>query len=175
MSVRLFVKILLKTAQLLPKHFPSGLSRSSHQRCSVKKGVLRNFTKFSEKRPWQSLFFIKVAGLRPSTLLKKRPWHRCFPLNFVKFLGTPFLKNTSGRLLLSLSLCILYFLFHKSKDTSAIPQPSIQHLVYVFPIFFRFHECFDNFHLSKISFPWSIFFFIVILLWRKAVFGFSVK
>ena len=24
------------------------------------------------------------------TLLKKRLWHRCFPVNFVKFLRTPF-------------------------------------------------------------------------------------
>ena len=35
-------------------------------------------------------FLNKVAGLRPATLLKKRPWHRCFPVNFVKFLRTPF-------------------------------------------------------------------------------------
>ena len=48
-----------------------------------------------------------------------------------------------------LSLCIIYFLFHKGKDTSAISQPSIQHLVYVFPIFSRFRKCFNNFHLSK--------------------------
>ena len=39
---------------------------------------------------------------RPATLLKKRLWHRCFPVNFVKFLRTPFLQNTSHRLLLSL-------------------------------------------------------------------------
>ena len=44
-------------------------------------------------------------------------------------------------------LCIFYFLFHKGKDISAVIQPSIQHLVYVFPIFF--HKCFNNFHLSK--------------------------
>ena len=48
-----------------------------------------------------------------------------------------------------LSLCILYFPFHKIKETSAIPQPSLQDLVYVFPIFFRFHKCFNNFHLNK--------------------------
>ena len=48
-----------------------------------------------------------------------------------------------------LSFCILYFIFHKGKDTSAIPQPSVQHLMYVFPIFFRFYKCFNNFHLSK--------------------------
>ena len=47
-----------------------------------------------------------------------------------------------------LSLCILYFLFDKGKVASAIPQPSVQHLVYVFPIFFRFRKCFNKFHLS---------------------------
>ena len=61
-----------------------------------KKGVLKNFTKFTE-----SLFFNKVAGLRPETLLKKSVWHRYFHVNFAKFLRTRFLQNTSGRLLLS--------------------------------------------------------------------------
>ena len=59
------------------------------QRCSVKKGVLRNFTKFTGKHLCQNLFFNKVAGLSPATLLKKRRWRRCFPVNFVKFLRTP--------------------------------------------------------------------------------------
>ena len=36
--------------------------RSSHRRCSVKKGVLRNFAKFTGKHLCQSLFFNKVAG-----------------------------------------------------------------------------------------------------------------
>ena len=31
--------------------------------------------------------------LRPATLLKKRPWQRCFPANFTKFLRTPFLTE----------------------------------------------------------------------------------
>ena len=31
------------------------------RRCSVKKGVLRNFAKFTGKHPPQSLFFNKVA------------------------------------------------------------------------------------------------------------------
>ena len=41
--------------------------RSSHQRCSVTKDVLRNFEKFTRKHVCQSLFFNKVAGLRPET------------------------------------------------------------------------------------------------------------
>ena len=44
--------------------------------------------------------FNSVAGLRPATLLKKRLWHRCFPVNFAKFLRAPFFQNTSGRLFL---------------------------------------------------------------------------
>ena len=58
------------------------ISRSSHWRCSVRKGVLRNFTKSTGKHLCESL--------RPATLLKKRLWHRYFPANFVKFLRTPF-------------------------------------------------------------------------------------
>ena len=74
--------------------------RNSHCRCFIKKGVLRNFVKFPGKYLYQSLFFNKVAGIRPATLLKKRLWHRCFLVIFTKFLRISFLQNTSGRLLL---------------------------------------------------------------------------
>ena len=74
--------------------------KNSHRRCSVRKGVFRNFTKFTEKHLCQSLFFNKVADLKLATLLKNKLWHRCFPVNFGKFLRTLFLQNTSGRLLL---------------------------------------------------------------------------
>ena len=76
------------------------IDRSSHRRCSVNKGGLRNFTKITGKHLCQSHIFNKVAGLSPATLLKKRLWNRCFPVNFVKFLRTPFSQNTSVRLLL---------------------------------------------------------------------------
>ena len=61
----------------------------------MKKGVLRNLTKFTGKNLCQSLFLNKVTA-RPATLSKKRLWCSCFPVNFVKFLSTPFLQNTSG-------------------------------------------------------------------------------
>ena len=70
-------------------------NRSSDRRCSVRKDVLINFAKFTGKHLCQRLFFNKVAGPRPATLLKKRLWDRYFPVNFAKFLRTPFLKNTS--------------------------------------------------------------------------------
>ena len=69
---------------------------SSHRRCSVRKGVLINYTKFRRKHLCQSL--------RPATILKKRGWCSCFRVIFAKFLRTTFLQNTSGRLLLNLSL-----------------------------------------------------------------------
>ena len=65
-------------------------NRRSHRRCSIKKDVIRNFAKFTGKH-------LK----RPATLLKKRLWHRCFPVNFAKFPRAPFLQNPSGRLLLA--------------------------------------------------------------------------
>ena len=59
--------------------------RSSHQGCSVKKGVFRNFSKFTGKHMCQT----------------------CFLVNFEKFLRTPFLQNTSGQLLLDVLLRFL--------------------------------------------------------------------
>ena len=64
-------------------------TRSSHQRCSIRKGVLRNFATFTGKHLCQVLFYNKVACPEPATLLKERLWRRCFPMNFAKFLRTP--------------------------------------------------------------------------------------
>ena len=41
-----------------------------------------------------------VVGLRPSTLFKKKLWHRCFPVNFAKFSRTIFLLEHLWWLLL---------------------------------------------------------------------------
>ena len=76
-----------------------------------KKGVLRNFAKFTEKHVWQSLFFNKVAALSPETLLTKRPWHRWFPGYFAKFLRTP---SFTEHLLWLLLLIVLQFLSAQS-------------------------------------------------------------
>ena len=59
-------------------------------------------SKFTGKYLCQSLFFHKNAGLRSAILLGKRLWHRCFPVNFAKFLRTPFLKEHLWWLLLNL-------------------------------------------------------------------------
>ena len=69
------------------------LSEAVVQRCSVK----NVFLEISQNS--QSLFF-KVAVLRSATLLKKRLWHRCFPMSFVKFLRTLFFTEHLRWLLL---------------------------------------------------------------------------
>ena len=69
------------------------MSRSSRPDMFCKKGVLRNVAKLTGKQLCQSLYFNKVAGLRPATLLKQRLWHLCFPVNFAKLLRTPFLTE----------------------------------------------------------------------------------
>ena len=48
---------------------------------------------------WLHLFL--TVRTMTATLLKKRLWHTCFPVIFAKFLKTPFLHNTFGRLLLN--------------------------------------------------------------------------
>ena len=73
------------------------LDRSSHRRCSVRKDVLRNFATFTGKHLCQGLF---MSGPKACNFIKKWLWHCCFPVNFAKFLRTPFLQNTSGWLLL---------------------------------------------------------------------------
>ena len=72
----------------------SSLFGSSLSEVFCKKGVFENFAKFIGKHLWQSIFINKVAGLRLATLLRKRLWHRWFPVNYAKFLRTPFIYRT---------------------------------------------------------------------------------
>ena len=56
----------------------------------------KNFAMFTRKKLCRSLF--------SSTLLKKRLYHRCFPINIAKFLRTAFFIEHLYRLLLPISL-----------------------------------------------------------------------
>ena len=73
------------------------------------------FTRFAEGCLRQGLFFNGVTGLRVATLLKKKIWHKCFPVYFKKFLRTPYLQNTSERLLLVLFVA-RFFMFSIIKN-----------------------------------------------------------
>ena len=59
----------------------SNIFQKQLQRCSVKKAFSKILQNSKENN---------CVGV------KKRPQHRCFPVNFAKFLRTCFLQNTSG-------------------------------------------------------------------------------
>ena len=79
--------------------FPISKIRSSRQEVFSKKDVLKNLTEFTGKHLCWNLFFNKVAGFRPTTLLKQRLQHS-FPVNSVKLLRTPFFTEHLQWLLL---------------------------------------------------------------------------
>ena len=84
-----------------------------------KKGILKNFAKFTGKQLCQSLLFNKAAGLKPAILLKRKLWHRCFLMNFCEtFKNTFFVKHLRWLLLLLLGtfFSTLHHYFHQVKN-----------------------------------------------------------
>ena len=76
----------------------TGLRRSSHQRWSVKKSVIRNFTKFTGKHLRQSLFFNKK-----NNFFKKETLTQVFSCEFCEISKNTFsiehLRTTASGLL----------------------------------------------------------------------------
>ena len=65
------------------------------RKCSVTK-VFLEISQNSQENTCARVSFIIKMQVWPATLLKKRLWHRCLPVNFVKSLRTPYLQNTCG-------------------------------------------------------------------------------
>ena len=68
------------------------------RRCSVKK-VFLEISQTSQENTCTRVYFL--IKLQPATLLKNRVWHKCFSVNFAKFLRTPFLTKHLPWLLFS--------------------------------------------------------------------------
>ena len=70
-------------------------SRRRHRSCSLRKGVLRNFAKFTGKHLCQSLFFNKVAGLSPEAcnFIKKETLAQVFSCEFCEISKNTFLTE----------------------------------------------------------------------------------
>ena len=68
--------------------------------------VIKTYSFVSPEAATRGVLYEKVfleisrSCLRPATLLRKRLWHKCFPVNFVKFLRRSFLQSTSGGVVL---------------------------------------------------------------------------
>ena len=73
-----------------------GENQKQPPRCSVKKGVLRNFAKFTGKHLCQRLFFDKGAGLRPNAcnFIKKQSLAQVFPCEFCEISKNTFFYRT---------------------------------------------------------------------------------
>ena len=80
----LLKKVFLKISENSQKN----RSGSSHQRRSEKKMFLEISQNSQENTCARVSFLIKLQALQ-------RLWHRCFPVNFAKFLRTPFVYRTS--------------------------------------------------------------------------------
>ena len=78
--------------------------------------VLKNFAIFKEKHPCWSLFLIELQPWRPEacSFIKKETLAQYFPVNFMKCLGTPILKNICERLLLVVGWRITYKLSRRN-------------------------------------------------------------
>ena len=108
-------------------------TRSSHQRCSKKKSVLKNSINFTGKHLYQSLFFNKVMGLKPATLSinKKALAKYVFLKVFVKLLRTRIVKNICERQLLLYKLYFFHFFFWTNLTLQNISH-QIKHMVVCF-------------------------------------------
>ena len=73
--------------------------------------------------------------IRPANLSKKRFWHMCFPVNFAKFLKTPFFIEHPRWLLLKMQTTNLYYLQSSNAKTT---KPKLRH-----------GECYKNSHSIK--------------------------
>ena len=77
--------------------------RSSHPEVFCKKGVPRNFAKFTRKYLYQSIFYERCR-LEACNFIKKQIRHKCFSVDFAKFLRTPLFAEHLQWLLLYLLL-----------------------------------------------------------------------
>ena len=117
---------VLARPYLMTCHFPNPCefanNKSSCPELACKKDAPENSTKYTGKHFCQSLFFNKVAGLKPATLLKERLWHRCFPVNFGKFVRKSFFTEHLWWLLLQLGEVVFQKLSFDSYEKLSLKQ-----------------------------------------------------
>ena len=98
--------------------------KSSHRRCSKEKLFLKILQYSQENTRIKKIIIIKLEALRPVTKLKRKLQHRCFSVNFMKFLKAPILKN-SERLLLCTSPVSSTIIFQIHTELLLHVQPSL--------------------------------------------------
>ena len=97
----IFVSLLLQCRKNIAKTFKKcfrAFFRSSHRRCSIRKGVLEISQNSQENTCARVSFLIKLQA--SGNFAKKETLAQVFSCEFCEISRTPFLQNTSGRLLL---------------------------------------------------------------------------
>ena len=90
-----------------------------------KKGLLKYFTNFTRKHLRWSNFLIKFTAT--DLFIKKRLRHRCFLVEFAKFLKTPILKNICERLplyILNIRTCISDSHYSRDQNKASLKKMS---------------------------------------------------
>ena len=68
------------------------ISEAAARRCFINQ-LLWKIGGNSQIREFSANSFSRIWKFRPAILLKERLWHRCFSMNFVKLLRTPFYRR----------------------------------------------------------------------------------
>ena len=92
-TIILFLSILLVVFNV---SLYTTFTRSSRPELILTKGIQRICSKFAGEHPWRSVVSIMLL----SNFIKIALRHWCFPVHLLHIFWTPFLKNTSRRLLL---------------------------------------------------------------------------
>ena len=87
----------------------AALLKSGHQKCSIKKPVLKNFRNIHRKTPLIESLFNKVTYLQTCNFIQKGRQRKCLPANIAKFLRASILKNFCERLLLTSEYITIYY------------------------------------------------------------------
>ena len=116
--------------------------------------------------------FNKIVGVRPATLLKKRLWHRGFPVNFAKFIRTSFLTEHFQWLFLSffssisdiifllleLKFVVLcFYLMENNKQSSSSQVVQFYHYQKQPPEVLCEKRCSEKFHKIHCKTPFLFF------------------
>ena len=114
---------------------------------------------FSEKQPPQVFYRVirYSTRLRPATLLKKRLWRRCIPMNFTKFLKALFLTE------------------HLRTTASNIVFPLVWRAVFIWPEYVNKRLLRKINHYVYIVTHFFFFFFFLYSKWRIRILNYSIE
>ena len=138
--------------------------RSSHQRCSIVKGVLR-ILQNSQENTCARVSFLLILFFN---FIKKETLALVFSVNFAKFLRTPFLQNTSWRILLEIWVNIpksawLVFVLHVPIVIPSLLEPLVTYFNHNCQKRNDRKECFNDFGFFYCSWKYLIFEFSFVL------------